>query len=216
MSLSQFLLTLRRGWPIILAGLLLGVVPGVLLAKMATPSYQATATAMISLPSAKTIAELQQGDTFTEARARTYASLAGSRLVQDKVATAMGLDKDKAVSVLVASEPQTSVITAVGTDADAKKASDAANLTIEKLVATVPEVDGSQNDLIKIVPMTPAIPPSGPASPQTFLYAAIGALLGLSLGFLAAYLWVMARARRRNGAAHAADGSRRATVDARD
>lgn len=217
MSLSHFMLTLRRGWPIIIAGLLLGLIPGVLLAKMATPSYQATATAMISLPSAKTIAELQQGDTFTEARARTYSNLASSRLVQDKVAKAMGIDKDEAVPVIVASEPQTSVITVVATDADGDKAASAANLTIAKLVETVPEVDGSQNNLVRIVPMSPAIKPPAPSSPQTFLYAAIGTLLGLSLGFLCAYLWVMHRVRgshalRTNGATVAgdsADGVRR-------
>lgn len=199
MSLRQFMLTLRRGWPLMLAGLLLGMVPGLLLAKTATASYTATSTAMVALPTAKSITELQAGDTLTEARARTYAQLAGSRVVTDKVAARLGLKSGADVTIIPSAEPQTAVITIMATSPDAKQAADFANYTIEELTKAVPAMDGGKNNLVTIKPMSQAEVPPAATTPQGFLYMTLGALVGLSLGFFLAYLWVM----RRHGAAAA-------------
>lgn len=193
MSLSEFMAALRRRWWVVLLCALLGLGSGWLAAKATKTTYTATTSVLVGLPGAGTVAELQQGDIFTMSRARSYAILASSRLVLDKVAVKVNAGpSDLSTQVSAAVQPETSVINISAVDGDPAYAAKLANATVAELATVVDEVDagkahGKQGGAsVAIVQLSPAAQPTTPTTPATKMYMLFGLIAGLTVGLGAA------------------------------
>lgn len=204
MSFAELFGVFRNGWRRILTGLVVGVALGLVAAFVTPPRYAATAAVVVSVKSAPSVAELQQGEVFAEARARTYAGLAESGLVQDRVTQTLGAaGTDRAV--VAQAQPQTSIISIEVRADSAGAARDGANATVEALGEVARTVDGGGSSPVVLTPMTLAQDLGVVVSPRKGLYGVLGLLLGAAIGFVWAVLGVQAAqpgaAGRRRGSA---------------
>lgn len=199
MSFGEFTDVFRKGWSRIIVGALVGLLLGVLIAFVTPERYSARTSVAVTVGNATDIAGLQQGEVFAEARARTYAGIAESDLVQNAVtARLQAADADAADRAVIAqSMPQTSIISIEVTAGDAEVAAQGANLTVEELGKVAATMDGGEDaPAVRLVELSTAQAPSSPAVPQMSLYAVVGLVAGTSLGFLLAATAVLGRGGR--------------------
>ena len=75
MELTDYIRILRKNWLIIVLATLLGVGVAAGYSLTRTPMYDAQSTVFVSTQAGGTVAEMQQGSTFTQSRVTTYANL---------------------------------------------------------------------------------------------------------------------------------------------
>ena len=75
MDLPDYLRVLARRWRAVVVLGLLGTVIGALGALVATPQYRATSTLFVSLQDLDNTLKLSQGNSFAQARVRSYADV---------------------------------------------------------------------------------------------------------------------------------------------
>ena len=81
MELSDYIRVLRKSWLIIVAAALVGVAAAAAYSLTRTPIFSSESQVFVSTQGAGTIGELQQGNTFSQARVTTYTNLATTPLV---------------------------------------------------------------------------------------------------------------------------------------
>jgi succinoglycan biosynthesis transport protein ExoP len=196
LSISEYLLVLRRRWRIWLTGLVLGVLAAVLVNTASPKSYTATATSFvtIAIPDEGDQSGIFQGSQFTVQRVKSYASLIRSPLVLEPVLqqvpaelTVPGLRaKASASSPLETSLIQVSVV-----DRDPELAADLANAISQQLALVVKKLEtpeGSDKSQVRMDLTNPAETPEAPSFPRTKLNLLLGAFVGLALGLVAAVI----------------------------
>lgn len=187
MSIGDLWQVVRRGWVWIVGGLVLGLALALLVGLLAPKAYSARASLAVSVGQAQSVNDLQQGEVFAEARARTYAAVAESSVVQERVAARVSGDGAMAPhDVNAQALPQTSIVSIEVTAADPQLARDVANGTVEELGSFARGLDGGAQSLVRLTQLSTAELPTSPSSPRLGLYGILGAVLGLSLGFLTA------------------------------
>ncbi|GAA4777743.1 tyrosine-protein kinase domain-containing protein [Microbacterium gilvum] len=188
MELSDYLRILRKNWLVITVILLVGVGAAAAYSFTRTPLYESTSEVFVSSQAGTTIAEQQQGNTYTLARVASYVQLATSPRVLDPVIEQLGLTRTAASlagEVNVASTLNTTVVRVTVTDADPVLAADISNAVSASLteaiydVETLPGTDGAP---VQVTTITPAIASDDPVSPNIPLNLALGGLIGLALG----------------------------------
>ncbi len=92
MELSDYIRVLRKSWLIIVAAALVGVAAAAAYSLTRTPIYSAESQVFVSTQGSGSTAELQQGNTFTQARVTTYANLVTTPLVMAPVIDDLNLD----------------------------------------------------------------------------------------------------------------------------
>lgn len=183
MSLGETLRILRQGWLTIVIGVGVGITVAALFVLLSPQRYAADTMLAVSVTGVHSVAELQQGEVFAEARTRTYARLADSRLVQDRVRQRLSdtADTASARTVVAQALPQTSIISIEVTANGLEEARAAADATAAELSAVARDLDGGRQSLVRLVQASPASLSS--QSPRKSVYSIFGALLGGLVGF---------------------------------
>jgi capsular exopolysaccharide synthesis family protein len=184
---KQFLLVLRRRWRSIVAIFLLavGISAGVSLA--ITPQYQSTAKVFLAVD-VRTATDAYAASIFLNSRAQSYADLAHSSELAERVIDVLDLDMTPAdLSDRISSEvvEETSVITITITDTDPQRAQTIADVVTSEFQTYAEELEtpgeGTESQIHVRLTDAPEYNPD-PVSPNIALNVAAGAMIGLMLG----------------------------------
>lgn len=144
--------------------------------------------------SSDSITELQQGNSFTQARIQSYAETALTPLVLQPVIDSLGLPHSPAqLAQKVEAKPDldTVLLTITASDESPVQSAAIAQSVADSLIDAIDTLETTAADgesPVKISVVTPAVAPTEPTSPNTRLNIAIGTLLGLIGGLAAALL----------------------------
>lgn len=186
MELSDYLRVVRKNLVLLLALMLAGVGAGALAAALQEPSYSAETQVFVSTQGGDTSAELVQGNSFTLSRVKTYARLATSQDVLERVIADLGLPMDSqelASSVQAAPVLDTTIIEISAVDEDPARAAEIADAVAASLATTVAAIEspGEGGSPVRLTTVEQATVPQSPVSPRPMLNIALGALVGLAL-----------------------------------
>jgi capsular exopolysaccharide synthesis family protein len=194
MELIDYIRILRKNWLIIVVATLLGIGIAAVYSLTRTPLYETQSTVFVSSQTGSTIQELQQGNTFTQARVTTYTNLVSTPIVMNPVIAELGLGITAAqldAKVEASSALNTTLITISVSDPDPILAADIANALASSLTSAVEAIEtpnGSDTSPVRLTRVQDALPPLAPSSPNVPLNLALGALVGLAIGVGAAVL----------------------------
>ncbi|WP_144785422.1 polysaccharide biosynthesis tyrosine autokinase [Microbacterium sp. BH-3-3-3] len=194
MELSDYIRILRKNWLVVLLLTLLGLSVTAGYTATRTPIYESTSTIFVSTQAGSTIAELQQGSSFAQARINTYVGLVSTPIVLDPVIANLGLPTSSellAKDVKAAAGTNSTLINITVSDADAQRSASLANAIAESLSTVVPQLEPAASDgssAVRLSRVSEAQPATSPSSPNVPVNLALGTLVGLALGLAVAIL----------------------------
>ncbi|MCC9198012.1 polysaccharide biosynthesis tyrosine autokinase [Arthrobacter sp. zg-Y820] len=206
MEIREYLRILRRSWLLVVASVLIAVLIAAVASLIAKPTYTATTQLFVSIQNSGSVSELQQGNTFTQARVQSYVKTAETPAVLQPVIDSLGLEStpsELASQVSATADLNTVLITVSASAPSPVEAAALAQAVGESLVEVVVDLEGSGQggpSPVKLSVITPATAPSEPSSPNVNLNLAVGALLGLVIGLGIALLRSVLDQRVRNEA----------------
>lgn len=187
MELRDYLTSLRRAWLSILIITLVALVAAITVTTLQTPKYTATTRLFFGVQGGETGSDLANGSTFTEKQMSSYAEVATSPLVLNKVIARLSLPltaDQLAEQVVATAPPETVILEIAATHPDPAQAARIANLIGSNVAAVAGQLsparqDGSQ--AVRATILAQATPPQGPSSPVLWRNMAIGLVLGLAM-----------------------------------
>jgi capsular exopolysaccharide synthesis family protein len=188
MELTDYIRILRKNWIIIVLATLLGVGVAAGYSLTRTPLYEAQSTVFVSTQAGGTVAEMQQGQSFTQSRVTTYSNLVTTPIVMNPVIAKLdlGLSANALAGAVTASSPvNTTLITVSVENPDPLLAADIANALAASLTSAVEAIEtpnGSDDSPVRLTRVKDAIPALAPSSPNVTLNLVLGGLIGLALG----------------------------------
>ncbi|WP_457946052.1 polysaccharide biosynthesis tyrosine autokinase [Pseudarthrobacter sp. alpha12b] len=189
MELKDYWRVFRRNWMVVVSGALLGVLAAGAATILMRPSYQSDTKLFVALQNSETVTELQQGNAFTQARVQSYVKTVKTPVVLQPVIETLGLHTTPvalAGKITAASEVSTVLISISVTDESPVQAAAIAQAVSNSLINAVGELERPSTggtSPVKLSIITPATAPVSPTSPNAKLNLALGALIGLALGF---------------------------------
>lgn len=188
LELRDYLRILRRNWILVVAATLAGLLVGGGASALASPVYTAETQLFVAIQSSGSVQELQQGNTFSQARVQSYVKTVGSPVVLQPVIDVLGLDltsEELAKRVTATSDTNTVLINISVTDNSSVQAAAIAQAVADSMIKAVdslekPKTGGTSPVSLSII--KPAIAPVAPSSPNTRLNLLLGLIVGLGLG----------------------------------
>lgn len=188
-ELGDYLRVLRKRWLSIVVLALLGLGLAAIVTLTQKPVYEAQSEVFVSTQSGDTTGDLQQGNTYTLQRVKTYAHLATTEIVLQPVIDQLGLDltpRQLASQITATAVLDTTIVEITVSDEDPEHAAELAN-TIGTTLATVVEqiepADGEDGESpVQLTITESATVPSQPVSPRVPVNLALGTLVGLAIG----------------------------------
>ncbi|MGN7188361.1 polysaccharide biosynthesis tyrosine autokinase [Microbacterium enclense] len=206
MEPSDYLRTLRKNWLVIVALTLLGLGGATAFTLTRVPIYESSSTVFVSTQGGSTVAELQQGSSFTQARINTYVGLVATPLVLNPVVDDLRLDttaESLSRNVVASAAQNSTLISITVSDTNAQRAADVANSVADSLATAVPQLEPEGDDgsspirLSRVRDAQPAISPTTPNVPVNIILGAlIGMVLGVGVGVLRTVLDNRVRTQR--------------------
>lgn len=192
LDLRDYLRILRRNWILVVAATLIGLVGGGAASLLVQPTYTSDTQLFVAIQNSGSVSELQQGNTFSQARVQSYVKTVGTPVVLQPAIDALGLDvtADELSSRVKASTDLNTVLINISVvDRSPVQAAATAQAIANSLIKAVdslekPKTGGSSPVSLSII--TPAEAPTSPSAPNTRLNIAIGLMVGLALGIGAA------------------------------
>lgn len=178
----------------VLSAALIGLLMGGALSVLVMPAYTANTQLFVAIQNSGSVQELQQGNTFSQARVQSYVKTIETPIVLQPVIEALGLDtspSDLASKVQGSTDPNTVLINISAVDESPVQAAAIARATADSLIEAVDKLEkpqGTGTSPVSLSIVTPATAPSAPSSPNARLNLAIGLFLGLGVGFVVALL----------------------------
>lgn len=192
MELSDYLRVLRRNWKTIVACTTLGLMIAAAVSMVVMPTYTAKTQLFVAIQSSGSVADLQQGNTFSQARVQSYVETVGTPVVLQPVIDSLGLSLTSAQlsrNVEASADLKTVIITIRADDASPIQAAAVAQEVARSLIKAVDELESpteSGSSPVKMSVVTPASAPTERSTPNTHLNLALGLIIGLALGIGAA------------------------------
>lgn len=188
MDLRDYLRIWRRNWILIVAATLAGLLIGGVLSVLAKPIYKADTELFVAIQNSGSVQELQQGNTFTQARVQSYVKTVGSPLVLQPAIDSLGLDTTPAMlskAVTASNDLDTVLINISVEDSSPVQAAATAEAVANSLVRAVdslekPKTGGTSPVSLSII--KPAVAPDAPSSPNTRLNLLLSMVVGLAMG----------------------------------
>lgn len=197
MELSDYLRVLRRNWTTIVACSLLGLIVAATASFIVKPTYTAQTQLFVAIQGTGSVSELQQGNTFSQARVRSYVETVETPAVLQPAIKSLGLNETPSAlkaRVKASSDLNTVIISIAAEDTSPVQAAAIAQAVATSLVATVAELESpvqGGTSPVKLSVVTPATAPISPSAPNTKLNLAVGALVGIALGVALSVLRTM-------------------------
>lgn len=194
MALSDYVRILRRDWMPIVALALAGLIVSGIFSLLVKPTYTSTTQLFVAIQSSGSVTELQQGNTFSQARVQSYVKTVTTPVVLQPVIDSLGLSvtpQELATKVKSSGDVNTVFINISVSDTSPVQSAAIAQAVAESLVRTVdtlekPTLGGTSPVNLSVV--TPATAPVAPSAPNTELNLILGLLVGLVLGVATAVL----------------------------
>lgn len=193
MDVRDYLRIFRRQIVVIIAGVLIGLSTGALVAMLTPQRYEASTDVMVTVQVADTAtpSERALATGYAKQAVETYRSIITSSLVLDPVVKDLGLPT--ALSGIRATASLNSAIITITVDhRNPGQAARIANAVAESFAATVTDTLEKREQeaafAIRIVTLEPAQVPTVPVAPHMQLSLAVGAVLGLVAGLAVALL----------------------------
>lgn len=188
LDLYDYLRILRRNWILIAASLLAGLMAAGTASILVKPTYTSATQLFVAIQSSGSVTELQQGNTFSQARVQSYVKTATTPVILQPAIDALGLDETPetlAGRVRATSDPNTVLINIEVDDTSPVQAAAIAQAIADSLIKGLdalerPEAGGTSPVNLSII--TPAIAPSRPSAPNTSLNLLLGLFAGLIAG----------------------------------
>jgi capsular exopolysaccharide synthesis family protein len=190
LDLSSVFTLIRRRWLAIVSFLLLGITVASIASFLARDVYTAETRLFVAIQSSGSVAELQQGNTFTQARVQSYAETASTPVVLQPVIDSLGLDvtAGQLARVIDASTDANTVLLSISArDESPVQAAAIAQAVAGSLISTVESLESSStgtNSPVRLSVVTPAVAPATPSAPNALLNIVLGALTGITCGFI--------------------------------
>jgi capsular polysaccharide biosynthesis protein len=201
MNLHDYIRIIRRGWLLVALLTVVGALGGLGLAAATPPTYQALSTVYVSTVGAGTVADRAAGSAFAMQRAQTYANLAMTGTVLQRVVDSLDdgtTIADLRQNVAPVLRAETSLIDINGSGDDPEQVASWVNGVAQGLSAEVarleaaaeqpepgPNDEAPVNAPVVVSVVEAAEPPSVAFSPQPRYNAMVGALAGLAIGLAA-------------------------------
>ncbi len=201
---------LRAGWWLAVMGLVIGGVAALGVSLLMTPLYQAQTQLFVSTDDSSSTSAVVQGGQFSQDRMSSYAELLGGAELATRVLNTGSVEgltpAELAGEIEVTTLPQTVLLNVTVTDSVPVRAQRIATAIGQEFPKLVNELETTSQGVSPVrvrVVHGPALP-TVPTSPKTLLNVALGALVGLLLGSVAA----LTRARLDRTVKKAEDASR--------
>lgn len=194
MEFSDYLRVLRRSWVLIAASTILGVFVAGALSLAVKPIYSAQTQLFVAIQNSGSALELQQGNTFSQARVQSYVETARTPIVLQPVIDKLGLDLSTAQlveKVETSADLNTVIISITAQDTSPTQAAAIAQEIGSSLIEAIASLESpTENGTspVKLSVVTPAIAPVAPSSPNTRMNLLIGILGGAAIGVSLAVL----------------------------
>lgn len=194
MDIRDYLRIARRNWTLVAAFTLAGLLTGGAASVLAKPTYTSETQLFVAIQSSGTVQELQQGNTFSQARVQSYVRTVQTPIVLQPAIDSLGLSMtsdELAQKVETTTDLNTVLINVSVSDNSPVQAAAIAEAVATSLVKAVdslekPKTGGSSPVSLSII--KPAKAPVSPSGPNTRLNLALGLFTGLALGIGAAVL----------------------------
>ena len=167
----------------------LGAISGAVGTIVATPTYRATNTVMVSVVAGADVNDLNLGANFVARQVPTYAVLARSPRVLDPVIRSLGISTTtQQLHNQVTTSVQTNTalidITVTGSDAGLTAATaDAVATQLSTAVKQTAPVQANGGSSVSVMSISPATTPTVPFAPSLTTNVGVGLAAGLLLGF---------------------------------
>lgn len=194
LDLRDYLRILRRNWILIAAATLIGLLGGGLASILVKPTYVSETQLFVAIQSSGSVTELQQGNTFSQARVQSYVKTVTTPVVLRPAIESLGLGitpDELSKRVQASADLNTVLIKITVSDSSPVQAAATAQAVADSLVRAVdnlekPKAGGSSPVALSII--TPAEAPLSPSSPNTRLNLFLGFVAGLVIGLVTALL----------------------------
>ena len=188
MSLQDYAKLLRARWVTVCVTTIIGVLAAVVITLLTTPLYRASTGLFVSTTSSGSVAEIYQGNLFSQQRVLSYTQLImGETLAQrtiEKLSLDMSTDTLQA-HVKASARPDTVLIDVEVLDESPVRARDIANALSDEFVVMIRDLEtptgGGLPDSRVVVEQRASVPDKA-ITPKTALNIAIGLTVGLLLG----------------------------------
>ena len=188
MDLRDYLRVLRKGWPLILAFVVLGLAAGIGLTLATTKVYQANVQVFVATTSNGTSSDLAQGSTYAQQLVQSSTAIANSPAVTAPVIRSLklSLSESELAAKISADAPLNKVLVNLHvTDHDPRTAAQLANAVAGQFssqVQNAAQTDASGKAVVKLTVIHPATIPGAPISPHKVLNIGLGFVVGLLIG----------------------------------
>ncbi|WP_181809151.1 polysaccharide biosynthesis tyrosine autokinase, partial [Streptomyces shenzhenensis] len=198
MDLHRFLKALAGRWPTVVVCLVLAVGAALAVTALSTAVYEARTQLFVATRAGEGTAELNQGQSFSQARVQSYAEIVTSRQVTVPVVAELGLrtTPEELASRITARAPLNTVLIDITVrDTAPARAARVANAVAERFIEVVERLEtpkrvplshsspaGEGTSPVSLRVTQEAVTPAGPVSPRPLLNLAAGVLSGLLLG----------------------------------
>lgn len=204
--LATYLGYLRTSFWMLIVGAVIGGLLGWGASALMTKQYTATSQLYVGAANTGNSTDAYRGTLLSQSQVGTYAEIATSRALGERVARDLGLDQSPAdvASMLTAGANRDTVILNINAVAgDAEEARDLANSAAAQLTAMVAELNTTTtpdgpSSAPQLAPLNDALTPDAPSSPKILQNVGIGVGAGLILGLVAAVVRGMADNRIRD------------------
>lgn len=194
LDLRDYLRLLRRHWTLIIVGVLSGLLIGGAFSVFAKPTYTAETQLFVAIQSSGSITELQQGNSFSQARVQSYVKTVDSPVVLQPAIDALGLSEspgELAGRVTASTDLNTVLIDISVVDSSPAQAAAVAQAVADSLIRAVDSLEKPKtggNSPIGLSVTKPATAPLAPSTPNTRVNLLLGLVVGLAVGVLIAFL----------------------------
>lgn len=177
---------------IIVSCSILGILIAGTVSLLTKPTYTAETQLFVAIQGSGSVAELQQGNTFSQARVQSYVKTVATPTVLQPVIDGLGLSltpQQLASNVTARADTNTVLISIVATDSSAVQAAAVAQAVGGSLIRAVDELESPRDggaSPVKLSMLSPASPPTAPSAPNTQRNLVLGLLIGLVVGIAGA------------------------------
>lgn len=194
LELSEYLRVIRRNWILIAASTLLGLLLGGAATIAIAATYTAKTQLFVAIQSSGSVSELQQGNTFSQARVQSYVKTAKTPAVLQPAIDSLGLDLTPdalAERIQASADLNTVLINISALDPSPVQAAAIAQAVSDSLIEVVDRLEKpSQGGTspVRLSVITPATAPTVPSAPNGKVNLLVGLTLGLGFGLASAVL----------------------------